>query len=31
MSNIKPHIRISATAVSSTFVDDIRAIIEQGK
>lgn len=31
MSNVKPHIRISATAVSSTFVDDIRAIIEQGK
>ena len=31
MSNIKPHIRISPTAVSMTFVDDIRAIIEQGK
>ena len=31
MSNIKPHIRISPTAVSTTFVDDVRTIIEQGK
>jgi len=31
MSNLKPHIRISPTAVSPTFVDDVRTIIEQGK